>query len=63
MEVIGSCMIPIMFSPVDRVSHISSRIVRNLPYTVVLGAAFMKEHQSTISVREKEGVRPTPEST
>ena len=53
-------MIPMVFSPVDRVFRISFRTVRDLPYVVVLGAAFMKEHQSTISFREKEGFRPTP---
>ena len=47
----------------DRVFRISFRIVLDLPYTVVLGAAFIKEHQSTISCREKEGLRRTPKST
>ena len=56
-------MIPMVLSPMDRVFPISFRIVRDLPYAVVLGAAFMKEHQSTISFREKEGSRPTPEPT
>ena len=48
MEVIGSCVIPMALSPVDRVFRISFRIVRDLPYAVVLGAAFMKEHQRTM---------------
>ena len=34
------------FSPVHRVFRISFRIVRDLPYAVVLGAVFLKEHQS-----------------
>ena len=63
MEVIGSCVIPVVFPPIDRVFRISFRVVRDLPYAVVLGAAFMKEHHSTISFREKEGFKPTPEST
>ena len=63
MEVIGSCLIPMAFSPVDRVFRISFRIVGDLPYAVVLGASSMKEHQRTISFRENEGFRPTPEST
>ena len=61
MEVVGSCVIPMVFSPVNRVFRISFRIVRGLPYAVVLGAAFMKGHHSTIRFREKEGFRPTPE--
>ena len=60
LEVIESCVIPLVFSPVDRVFSISFEVVRDLPYTVVLGAAFMKDHPSTISFREKEGFRPTP---
>ena len=52
-----------MFSPMDRVFSISFEVVRDLPYTVVLGAAFMKDHPITISFREKEGFRPTPGST
>ena len=48
MEVIGFCVIPMVFFPVDRVFRISFRIVHDLPYAVVLGAAFMKEHQSTM---------------
>ena len=52
-----------VFSPVEKIIRISFRIVRDLPYAVVIGAAFMKEHHSTISFREKEGFRRTPEST
>ena len=63
IEVIGSCVIPVVFPPIDRVFRISFRVVRDLPCAVVLGAAFMKEHHSTISFREKEGFKPTPEST
>ena len=50
MEVIGSCVIPMVSSPVDRVVGISFRIVRDLSYAVFPGAASMKEHQSTISL-------------
>ena len=63
MEVTVSHIIPMMFSPVDRVFRISFRIVRDLPYAVVLGAAFMKEYQSTISFLDEERFRPTPELT
>ena len=63
MEVIGSCVIPMVLSPVDRVFRISFRIVRDLPCADVLGAAFLKEHHSTVSFREKEGFTPTSEST
>ena len=63
MEVTGSCVIPMVFSPVDRIFQISLGFVRDLPYAVVLGAAFVKEHHSTIRLREKEEFRPTPEWT
>ena len=63
MEVIGFCVIPIVFSTVDRVFRISFRVVRDLPYAAVRGAAFMEEHQCTTSFREKEDLKATPEST
>ena len=48
--------------PVDPYSAIcDDHTYHTIPFTVVLGAAFMKGHQNTISVREKEGFRPTPE--
>ena len=63
MEAIGSCVIAMVFSPVERVFRISFPIVRELPCAVVLGAAFMKEHHSAIRSGKKEGFRLTPEST
>ena len=40
----------------------ATRVVERLPYAVVLGAAFMQEHQSTISFGERDGYCPTPDS-
>ena len=63
MEVIGSCLIPLIFTPVNRVFRVPFRVVRDLPYAVVLGAAFMKENKSVLSFNENEGFKPTPDST
>ena len=52
-----------VFSPVDKVFRIIFQLVRDLPYAVVLGAAFMQKHQGAISFREKKGFRPTSKST
>ena len=63
MEVIGSCLIPLIFTPVYRVFRVPFRVVRDLPYAVVLGTAFMKENKSVLSFNENEGFKPTPDST
>lgn len=42
MSVIGSCTIPLVFSPMNRVYEATVRVVQDLPYSVVLSTAFMK---------------------
>ena len=44
MKVVVSCVVPMVFSPVDKASRIPFRIVRDLPYAVVLGVDFLKEY-------------------
>ena len=60
MEVVGSCVIPLSFMPVDRVFHISFRVVQDLPHAVVIGAAFIKDNKCVLSFNENKGFRPTP---
>ena len=63
MEVVGSCLLPLVFAPVDQIFHVKFRVVKGLPYATVLGAAFMKDNRSIISVDGEEGFRPTPSSS
>ena len=60
MEVVGSCLLPLVFAPVDQIFRVKFRVVKGLPYAMVLGAAFMTDHRSIISFDGEEGFRPTP---
>ncbi|CAM9872207.1 unnamed protein product [Choristocarpus tenellus] len=62
MQVLGSCILPILFPPEDRVHNVTFRVVEGLPYGMVLGAAFCRQNKSVLSFREGEGFRPAPNS-
>ena len=60
--VVGSCILPLVFAPVDRIFRLIARVVPGLSYALVLGIAFMREHGSIVDFNEKEGFKPTPEA-
>ena len=62
MEVVGSCLLPLVLAPVDQLFRVKFRVVKGLPFEMVLGAAFMTDNQSIISFDGEEGFRPTPSS-
>ena len=49
VEVVGSCILPFVFAPVDHVFKATVRVVVDLSDAIVLGTAFLKEHPGTIS--------------
>ena len=59
MEIVGSCILPPEFAPVDEVFKPTVRVAIDLPYAVVLGTAFLTEHRGTISFKEGKWFRPT----
>ena len=61
MAVVGSCVLPLIFPPVDCVSSVTVRVDPGLPAALVLNAAFMREHTSVIISDKGEGFRPTTE--
>ena len=63
MEVVGSCLLRLVFAPVDQIFCVKFRVVKGLPYGMVLGAAFMTDHRSIISFDGEEGFRLTPSSS
>ena len=63
MEAVGACLRPLVFAPVDQIFHVKFRVVKGLPYAMVLGAALMKDNRSIISFDGEEGFRPTPSSS
>ena len=62
MNIIGSCDIPLVFSPEDRVRRLTVRVVKGLPYGLILGAAFLRQNESVINFAEGGGFKPAPES-
>ena len=62
MELVGSCLLPLIFAPVDQIFCVKFRGVKGLPYAMVLGAAFMTDNRRIISFDGEEGFRPTPSS-
>ena len=63
MEVVGSCLLPLVFAPVDQLFRAKFRVVKRLPYAMVLRAAFMTDNRSIISFDGEEGFRPTLSSS
>ena len=63
MEVVSSCLLPLVFAPVDQIFRVKFRVVKGLPYAMVLGAAFMTNNRSIISFDGEKGFRPTLSSS
>ena len=61
--VVGSCLLTLVFAPVDQIFRVKFSVVKGLPYAMMLGAAFMKDNRSIISFDSEEGFRPTPSSS
>ena len=63
MEVVGSCLLPLVFAPVDQIFRVKFKVVKGLPYAMVLVVAIMTDHRSIISFDGEEDFRPTPSSS
>ena len=63
MKISGSCELPLVFSPEDRVRKVLVRVGEDLPYGLIIGAAFLRKHESIISFAAGGGLKPAPEST
>ena len=62
LKISGSCELPLVFSPEDRVCKVLMRVVEDLPYGLIIGAAFLGMHDSIISFAADGGFKPAPES-
>ena len=62
MRISGSCELPLVFSPEDRVRKVLVRVVEGLPYGLIIGAAFLRKNSSIISFAAGGGFKPAPES-
>ena len=62
MKIAGSCELPLVFRPEDRVRKVLVRVVQDLPYGLIIGAAFLRKNGSVISFAAGGGFKPAPES-
>ena len=56
----GSCEPPLVFSPEDRVRKVLVRMVKDLPYGLIIGAAFLRKHGSITSFAAGGGLPESP---
>ena len=62
MRVLGSTRIPIVFLPEDCIHNIAGRIVKGLPYGLILGVRFFYINKSILNFGTNKGCKPTPAS-
>ena len=60
MNVVGSCILRLVFSPVGRIFCVAARVVEGLPYAVGLKVALMLKHRSIVSFGERLVFRSSP---
>ena len=53
---------PVKFMPEDRVRRVTVRVVKGLPDGLILGAAFLQQHESVLNYAVGGGFKPAPES-
>ena len=50
MNIVGSCDIPLVFMPEDRVRRVTVRVLEGLPYGLILGAACLPLQSKTVDL-------------
>ena len=58
MKIAGSCKLPLVFTPENRVREVLVRVVEDLPYGLIIGAAFVRKKGSVISFAAGGGFKP-----
>ena len=48
MSILGSCLISVVFLPVDNIFAVKVRVVDQLPLGLILGTAFMRSNESSL---------------
>ena len=47
MSILGTCLISVVFLPVDKIFAVKVRVVDQLPLGLILGTAFMRRYESS----------------
>lgn len=61
MNVVGSTALPQVFHPDGRIRKVSRRVVQDLPYGCILGAACSCVNRSVLSFVEDGAFNPSPD--
>ena len=48
MSILGTCLISVVFLPVDKIFAVKVRVVDQLPLSLILGTAFMRRYESSL---------------
>ena len=64
MSILGTCLILVVFPPVDKIFAVKVRVVDQLPLGLILGTAFMRRYESSLIFEDPGGgwFKPTPTS-
>ena len=62
MKIAGSSELPLVFRMEARARKVLVRVVKDLPYRLIIGAVFLRENASVISFAAGGGYKPSPES-
>lgn len=62
MNILGSTHLPLVFPPEDQVHIVTVRVVDRLPYGLIIGAAFFRQHGSILNFSDQGGFKPHPAS-
>ena len=62
MKIAGSCELPLVFRPEHIVRKVLVRVVQDLSYALIIGAAFLRRNRSVTSFAAGRGFKLAPES-
>ncbi|CAB1112528.1 unnamed protein product [Ectocarpus sp. CCAP 1310/34] len=62
MSITGTALLPLIFPPVDRVFTARVRVVQDLPFGLILGAAFLRHYDSVLDFKGPGSFKPSGDS-
>lgn len=62
MSITGTALLLLIFPPVDRVFTVRVRVVRDLPFALIMGAAYLRHYSSVLDFKGSGSFRPSGDS-